>query len=147
MRNRLWLGSLAATSMLVGRPLPLFSSWDGSRVFWVLGLFTGIWNLVWVGGVGCVLITFLAACVRSTRLILFLFVSSRNAWKVLQHLLCHALCALPQSQSSSSIMGGWNCKVGSLALFSLVLYYSIAVPLGGAGIVLAWWLRGKHRNP
>ena len=44
-------------------------------------------------------------------------------------------------------MGGWNYKVGSLALFSLVLYYSIAVPLGGAGIVLAWWLRGKHRNP
>ena len=95
MRNRLWLGSLAATSMLVGRPLPLFSSWDGSGVFWVLGLFTGIWNLVWVGGVGCVLITFLTACVRLTRLILFLFVSSRNTWKVLQHLLYHALCALP----------------------------------------------------
>ena len=33
MRNWLWPGSLAANLMLVGRPLPLFSSWDGSGVF------------------------------------------------------------------------------------------------------------------
>ncbi len=33
MRNQLWPGSLAANSILVGRPLPLFSSWDGSGVF------------------------------------------------------------------------------------------------------------------
>ena len=99
--------------MLVGHPLPLFSSWDGSWVFWVLGLFAGSWNLVWAGGVGCALIAFLAACVRSTRLILFLFVSSRNAWKVLQHLLCHALCALPQFTQDtfsfySPLLGGFR---------------------------------------
>src|SRR5947207_1358830 len=82
--------------MLVGRPLPLFSSWVSSGVFWVLGLFTRTLNVGWVWGVGCALCTVLAAAVRITMFILFLFMSSRNAWKVLQHLFCHALCALPQ---------------------------------------------------
>ena len=77
--SRLWLRSLPASLMLVGLPLPLFSSWSIPGVFWVLGLFAGTWNVIWVWGLGCTLVVLLAAAVRIIRSILLLFISSRNA--------------------------------------------------------------------
>src|SRR5947207_3347230 len=82
--------------MLVHLPLPLFLSWFSSRVLWVVGLFDGTLHVGWVWGAGGALCKVLAAAVRITRFVLFLFMLSRNVWKVEQHLLCHALCALPQ---------------------------------------------------